>query len=454
MIEYKWFNCIKNDIDLIEDSMIFQIVNFSPNQEFNQLMSFFRENVKKHKVLRISLKASFTSLLGSYPNSTLRQDIRSHSGLKSRVNEYEKEIFERYAKNQLVYIGQDLSCSETRPEILYTEIIDDAKQRISAIEDSVSDEVDLTKGKSADLIIERIQEMNNPTSKDYTKTGIDELDDVIFGFRRGKYIIIAGRPSMGKTALGVTLMINAVNQNRKVAFLSVEMSKDSIIERCAYNMAGVNNDSFTNGKGIDPTDMSRFQDALQRIVDDERYIFINPVRKYISDVCRAIRKCKRDNPDLDFIIVDYLQKISGSDARKDERLQIQEISEALCDIGKKLGVTMIALAQLSRESEKDNGMPQMRHLKGGSDMEQDADMLVFIHRSKKAQHEAKSNGSTTTAIFEDGATQQLDNLQSYLIVQKNRDGAIGMAKSLYNAPCASFYSYERQVPHFNEGGQF
>lgn len=454
MIEYKWFNCVKNDIDLIEDSMIFRKKNFSPNEEFNCLMSFFCENLKSFNSPRRALTASYKSLLGVYLKSTLREDMRHHTGLKSRVKDYEEEIFERYAKNELTCIGFDMSCANTRPEVRYNEIIDDAKARIEKIEDSVSSEVDLTKSQSADLVIERIVEMNNPNSTEYTKTGIFDLDEIIFGFKRTNYIIIAGRPSMGKTALGITFMNSFVSQGRMTAFVSVEMTKDSIIERCAYNISEVENDSFTNGQGIDPTKMNRFQESMTQIVDNDNYIFINPTRKYISDVCRAIRKCKRDNPLLDIVIVDYLQKIDGSDSRKDERLQIKEISDALCELGKRLKITMIPLAQLSRESEKDNGMPQMRHLKGGSDMEQDADMLIFIHRSKKAQHEAKLNGSTTTAIFEDNAEQRIDSLQSYLIVQKNRNGAIGMAKSLYNAPCAKFLSYERQLPSYEEGEQF
>ena len=448
-VELQWFNCIKNDLDAIEDSKIFNIPNVFTNLDLNILVGEFKANIKRYETLRRALRASFDALHTLRPKSELKQYLSTQTGLKDMLNTYEEEIFERFAKNELSGIGLELSTANNRPELHYNEILEETKNKIAAIEDNISVEIDMTKDQAAVAIIDRIMEMNNPNSQEYTKSGIAELDDIIFGFKRGNYIIIAGRPSMGKTAIGISFMINFVKQGRKCAFLSVEMAKDAIIERCSYTLAGVENDSFTNGQGIDQGKFKAFSDAITEIKNNKKYLFINPVRKYIADVCRAIRKAKRDNPDLDVVFVDYLQKIDGSDPRKDERLQIKEISDKLCELGKRLKITMIPLAQLSRDS--DGEIPQMKHLKGGSDMEQDADMLIFIHRSKKAQHEAKENGKSETYIFGEGYDQTINSLQSYLIVQKNRNGAIGMAKSLYDAPCMKFYSYENIVDYNSSG---
>ncbi len=155
---------------------------------------------------------------------------------------------------------------------------------------------------------------------------------------------------------------------------------------------------------------------------------------------------KRDNPELKAVVVDYLQKIEATDKKNNTAGQIAEVSGVLTDLGKKLGIRMITLAQLNRDSEKDGKEtpPSLHNFDGSSAVEKDADIAVLIHRSRQGAYEASEQGSTTKSLFKQnmGDVQTPDRLHTALIVAKNRDGKTGMAKARYNSPCTRFEDYD------------
>ena len=175
------------------------------------------------------------------------------------------------------------------------------------------------------------------------------------------------------------------------------------------------------------------------MIRDENFILINPVRRTIGDVARSMRKCKRENPDLDMIVVDYLQKVQGSDKRADPVTQIKEVMGTLTDLCKSLNIVLITLAQLNRDADE-NAVPQQRHLKGASDIEQDADMIFLLHRSRDAQKEAQATGSTRKPVAKgvEADHQTLRGLQTLWILDKNRDGQTGSFLVYYDAPVMRF----------------
>ena len=455
-IEHKWFSCIRNNRDLIEDSQIFYIENIFSDRAFNDLIRLFSKNMKIKQVLRTALNESFKELACIHPQNQLRQELQAVKGLEMNVKSYEEEIFSRHAKNELADIGNQLSHAPTRTED-YQYILDDAKTRLNSIEESMSADTEMTKEKSFEVMQQKIADMNNPNPELFIKTGIKNIDDKIIGFQKKKHIIIASRPSIGKTAGGLTIAINAKRQNKKVAFVSVEMTNDQIFSRACFNNGNIPSDIFNPGGCPQPNDFQDLNESASELIRDDNFILINPIRRNLRDVVRSIRKCKRENPDLDMVVVDYLQKIQGTDKRANPVEQIKEISGALTDMCKSLNVVMVTLAQLNRGADE-GGIPQQSHLKGASDIEQDADMIFLLHRSREAQKQAQAKGSTRLPVTKgiEAEDQSIRGLQSLWILDKNRDGQTASFKVYYDAPVMRFDSMpgEFATPHFDDGETF
>ena len=452
-IEHKWFSCIRNNRDLIEDSQIFHIKNIFSDRAFNDLIRLFSKNMKIKQELRTALNESFKELACIHPQNQLRQELQAVKGLEMNVKSYEEEIFSRHAKNELADIGNQLSHAPTRTED-YQYILDDAKTRLNSIEESMSADTEMTKEKSFEVMQQKIADMNNPNPELFIKTGIKNIDDKIIGFQKKKHIIIASRPSIGKTAGGLTIAINAKRQNKKVAFVSVEMTNDQIFSRACFNNGNIPSDIFNPGGCPQPNDFQDLNESASELIRDDNFILINPIRRNLRDVVRSIRKCKRENPDLDMVVVDYLQKIQGTDKRANPVEQIKEISGALTDMCKSLNVVMVTLAQLNRGADE-GGIPQQSHLKGASDIEQDADMIFLLHRSREAQKQAQAQGSTRLPVTKgiEAEDQSIRGLQSLWILDKNRDGQTASFKVYYDAPVMRFDSMpgEFATPHFDDG---
>ncbi len=453
-IEYKWFSVIRNSQDLIDDSQIFHLENIFADREFNYLIQSFRKNIKIKQTLRTALNESFKEFASTYPKSELRSHLRNVQGSESNVKSYEEEIFSRYAKNQMADIGNSLTHAPVRADD-YQHILDDAKTKLNHIEEAMSADMEMTKEKSFEIMQQKIEDMNNPNPELFIRSGIKKIDQKIIGFQKKKHIIIASRPSIGKTAGGLTLAINAKRQGKKVAFVSVEMTNDQIFSRACYNNGDIPSDVFNPGGNPQVSDFENLRRSANELIEDDNFILINPVRRNLRDVARSIRKCKRENPDLDMVIVDYMQKVKGTD--RDPVLQIKEISGEFTDMCKKLDVVWVSLAQLNRGADE-GGIPQQSHLKGASDIEQDADMIFLIHRSREAQKEAQANASTRMPVVKgmEAEDQTIRGLQSLWILDKNRDGQTGMFKVYYDAPVMRFNSEPEGfvAPNFDDDDQF
>lgn len=454
--EYKWFNCIKNNMDLIEDSQIFTIKNVFFDDRLNRLIDFFAVNLKNKKTLRVALKASFDDLQALIPNNTLRAEIRTVNGLERSVKGYEEEIHAKYSKREMLIISDTMVSAISREEDSQ-HILDDARSSLQAIDECMSSDVEMSKSESFDILIEKIADMQNPNPDNFIKSGIKKLDDLIVGFQKKKHIIIGARPSIGKTAGGLTLALNAREQGKKVAFVSVEMTNDQIFSRACFSNGNLESDVFNPTGSPTQNDLEALKSSANDLVQDENIIFLNPSRRTIKDVSRSIRKCKRENPDLSMVVIDYMQKIQGTDLRMNPVEQIKEVCGVLTDLCKSLNVVMITLAQLNRDADE-NLIPQLKNLKGSSDIEQDADMIILLHRSREAQKDAQANGHTRIPCAKgmQAEDQDIRGLQCLWLLDKNRDGQTGAFVTYYDAPVMKFSSekYGDVTPHFDGGNDF
>ena len=445
--EFQWFNIIKNDRDLIEDSQIFNLDRPFENAQLNDLLYYFRKKLNdsnKYKRPQGALKDAYKDLSTHYPENDLKRHIDASTALKKRIKDIEEELIGRYQLRTVQNKCEEyINCMniDMHPQ----DVIDDIKSMVDKLEDSVTESESMTKEEARDAILEKY--INCSKESVYIKTGIDGIDNIIIGLEESSHYIIGGRPSMGKTALGLSIQANIALSGIKVGIVSVETLTQGLVERLASISSEVSTNVFRGGTTPTQDEYYRFTNSLTEVVDNPNFVVEGTTNRSITNVSRIIRKMKRDHPDMRVIIVDYLQKIESTNKNAPKHNQIEEVSGRITDLCKKLNVAMVSLAQLNRESEKKQKddkpeKPDLHSFDGSSSIEKDADVCMLIYRDRDANIEAQSpQGWTEKSIFNgDPERQSVSNLQAGIIVAKNRDGRTGLDRMRFNAPCTKFYS--------------
>jgi replicative DNA helicase len=218
-------------------------------------------------------------------------------------------------------------------------------------------------------------------------TGLTDLDEKLGGLHRSDLVIIAGRPSMGKTALATNIAYHAAknmqenNEKGSVAFFSLEMSSEQLSTRILSEQARISSSEIRRGKASEET-LNRYIETSRNIYDLPLYIDETPAIA-ISTLSNRARRIKRLFG-LKLIVVDYIQLMRTNSNRMDGRVQeISEITQGLKALAKELNVPVVALSQLSRAVEqRDDKIPQLSDLRESGSIEQDADVVLFVYREQ------------------------------------------------------------------------
>jgi replicative DNA helicase len=271
-------------------------------------------------------------------------------------------------------------------------------------------------------------------------TDFIEFDRMTSGLQKGELIIIAARPSMGKTALAINLAQNAaVNHNAVVAVFSLEMSKESLLRRMLASQAWVDQRKLQTGF-LGREDHDKLQKALEQLIESRMFID-DSAGISLSEMRAKSRRLKQNAKGLDLIVVDYLQlmtaSIGGGKKGFENRTQeVSAISRGLKALAKELNVPVIALSQLSRGSERrDDKRPMLSDLRESGSIEQDADVVAFIHR------EAYYN--------RDEEMSESDRAKSEIILAKQRNGPTG---TVYLNFISRFTRFDNPVAGDEAGG--
>lgn len=251
-------------------------------------------------------------------------------------------------------------------------------------------------------------------------TGFRDFDELTSGLQKSDLVIIAGRPSMGKTALVLSIArYVGIKNYRNVAIFSLEMSKEQIVNRLLCSEGRVSNSKARSGKFGD-NDFPKLVDAAAKFAHTNIFVDDTPAIS-VLDMRAKARRLHRETP-LDLIIVDYLQLMRGS-ARKMERRdqEISEISASLKALAKELSIPVIALSQLNRGVESRNDKrPIMADLRESGAIEQDADIIGFVYRDEVYNPDTQDKGVAE------------------LIISKHRNGAIGTIRLAFQAEYTRF----------------
>jgi len=204
-------------------------------------------------------------------------------------------------------------------------------------------------------------------------------------------------------------------------FISVEMSEAELIERLAQVRSEVSVYEFNHQNMVKGRKDSFYQ-HLEGFGDCPLIQIQRTTNRKIGNIRSMARNMKNKNPELKVIFLDYVQKVIGSDSRQDKRIQVGEVSATLTDMASDMDVHVAELAQLNRDGDD---VPNMKHLKESSDLEQDASYIFLIHRDLEQQRKAEGD--------------ELKSLSSQIMIAKNRGGRTGMADVAYNAITTKFY---------------
>ncbi len=256
-------------------------------------------------------------------------------------------------------------------------------------------------------------------------TGFDELDQLTAGFQPSDFIIIAGRPSMGKTAFALNVAKNAgVALRKKVLILSLEMSKEQLVQRLLCSDAKVDSQTVRTGR-LEQRDWHRLTNSAGRLAEAPIFIDDSPALSVLEARAKARRMMAEHG--LDLVVIDYLQLMRGRNVENRQQ-EISEISRSLKALAKELNIPVVALSQLSRAVEARQSKdyrPQLSDLRESGALEQDADLIIFLYRPQRY------------------GLQPEDANLAEAIIGKQRNGPVDTVKLVFKPEYASFENRAR-----------
>ncbi len=254
-----------------------------------------------------------------------------------------------------------------------------------------------------------------------------DIDRLTSGFQKGDLIILAARPSVGKTAFALNIATNVAFQNKEaVAVFSLEMSAEQLITRSIAAMGGINSDQLRSGEII-KTNINKYHAAAERVSQCNLYIDDTPGIK-INEIIAKCRRLKQEHG-LCLIVIDYLQLIVGTGKSDSRQQEVSDISRQLKSLARELEVPLIALSQLSRSVEKrEDKRPLMSDLRESGAIEQDADIIAFLYRED--YQNMKDDKSSDTGIIE-------------VNIAKHRNGATAKVELAFEKNFSRFSNLDR-----------
>jgi len=281
----------------------------------------------------------------------------------------------------------------------------------------------------AEIITENFSELERLNTEGHhttgCQTGFRDLDEKIGGFQPSNLVILAARPSMGKTALALNIARNvAVDQQQGVAIFSLEMSKSEVVNRMMCSEARVDSWRVRQGK-LQPRDWSQLAQACTPLSAAPIFIDDTP-GVTLMEIRAKARRLKAQQKSLGLIVVDYLQLMMGGAAAENRQQEVSQMSRGLKILARELEVPVLALSQLSRQVEQRSGnKPVLSDLRESGSLEQDADLVMFIYRDEVYNRDSNDKGTAE------------------IIVGKQRNGPIGDVKMAFMSNYTRFADLDR-----------
>jgi replicative DNA helicase len=347
----------------------------------------------------------------------------------ANIRRYAEIVRDRAILRRLISVTDEIAESAFNTQGRETaSLLDEAESRVFAIAEEGARGTQGFVGIQPLLteVVERIDQLyhrDNPSDITGVPTGFNDIDTKTSGLQPGDLIIVAGRPSMGKTAFALNVAeYVAIDHGLPVAVFSMEMGGSQLAMRMLGSVGHLDQHKVRTGRLADD-DWPRLTHAIQKMQDAQLYIDETPALNSLELRARA-RRLARQCGQLGLIVVDYLQLMSASSSGENRATEISEISRSLKSLAKELKVPVIALSQLNRSLEqRPNKRPVMSDLRESGAIEQDADLILFIYRDEVYNPDSADKGTAE------------------IIIGKQRNGPIGSVRLTFIGQFTKFENY-------------
>ncbi|HEY4502643.1 MAG TPA: replicative DNA helicase [Candidatus Paceibacterota bacterium] len=349
--------------------------------------------------------------------------VPSAGNVKHYANLVQRKAMMRNLISAADYLSE-LGYDESRD---IDELLDEAERKVYAVTNSPSLHKFIELKDTLGEAWERLENLHR--SQDElrgVRTGFRDLDNMLAGLQKSDLIILAARPSMGKTALALDIARQAATQyNVPVGIFSLEMSSQQLVDRMLAAESHVNAWKLRTGKLSTDAEFEQIRQALDRLSKAPIYIDDQPGSDILK--MRSVARRLKSEKGLGLIIVDYLQLMAPTASRNSDSLvqQVTEISRSLKHLARELDTPVLALSQLSRAVEQRRGRPRLSDLRDSGSIEQDADVVMFIHREDKMNEE-----SDRPNIAE-------------ILIEKHRNGPVGKIELYFDEGKTTFLSIDK-----------
>ena len=359
-------------------------------------------------------------------------EIMQQTPIASNVNYYINIVLEKSVLRRLIDSATDVASLVYSNEFSLEETLDKAESKILEV---VKDRK-ATDFKHMPEVLTNVQTNLEKLAANRGKisglsTGYIDIDKLTDGFHPGELIILAARPSVGKTALALNIAQNvAINDKKSVIIFTLEMLAEQVVPRMIASVGQIEAFKLKSGN-LENKDWSRVTSAMATLADTNIYI-ADTTNITVGDIKAKSRRVKAQDPNLALIVIDYLTLINGMSRYSGQRQQeVSEISRALKALALELQIPILALAQLSRALEsREDKRPILSDLRESGQIEQDADIVAFLYRDDY------HNKEVTTP----------DNISKIeVILRKNRNGSTGTAELLFKKNTQSFMNYTNDI---------
>lgn len=358
----------------------------------------------------------------------------------SHIEYHSKIIAQKFVQRELIRAATDIQKNSYDDAKDVTDLIDFAEGEIFKVsEGNIKRDVQ----KSRDIITKTLRMIEEASKKpdgfSGVPSGFTQLDRLTLGWQPSDLIIIAARPSMGKTAFVLSMARNiSIDFQRSVAFFSLEMSAQQLMLRLLVAESGLDSRDVRNGK-LAPDQWKHLENSIKPLSDAQLFIDDTPALSIFEFRSKARRL--KVQFDVQLIVIDYLQLMTGTtDTRGNREQEVASISRSLKAIAKELDIPIIALSQLNRSVESRGGSkrPQLSDLRESGSIEQDADLVAFIHRPEYYGLTEDETGNSTAGIAE-------------IIIAKHRNGAVDTVKLRFRKEQARFMDIDESEDSFDGG---
>lgn len=347
-------------------------------------------------------------------------------GSAANIEYYANIVAEKALARNLISTCTELTTEAYDGQKETEALLDDAERRILQLSDTKNRGDFASVGAVVEVTLDKITKLyENKAGLTGLPTGFRDLDRMTSGLQPSDLILVAARPSMGKTAFTLNIAQNVgVRQHKTVAFFSLEMSQEQLVQRLLCQIAHIDSQKLRTGQLNSDEEWTRLTDACDKLYESPIYIDDTPGIA-VAEMRSKARRLKSEHG-LDLIIVDYLQLMQGRNAESRQQ-EISEISRSLKALARELKVPLIALSQLSRSVEsRQDKRPMLSDLRESGALEQDADIVSFLYREDYYDKETENQHITE------------------VILAKHRNGPVGSVKLYFKNEFTLFLNLDTQ----------